>query len=107
MFRFVSLIRQNWDRLATTITREQGKTFADARGDVLRGLQVAETACGITSQLTGDVLEVSQDMETRTYREPIGVVAAICPFSENLLLKPVLIDLQSLRYYRLGHELKG
>lgn len=81
MFKFVALIRQHWDRLAASITLEQGKTFADAKGDVLRGLQVAETACGITTQLTGEVLEVAKDMETRNYREPIGVVAAICPFS--------------------------
>lgn len=81
MFKFVALIRQNWDRLAANITLEQGKTFADAKGDVLRGLQVAETACGITTQLTGEVLEVAKDMETRSYREPLGVVAAICPFS--------------------------
>ena len=81
LFRFVSLIRANWDRLAASITLEQGKTFKDARGDVLRGLQVAETACGITTQLTGDVLEVARDMETRSYREPLGVVAAICPFN--------------------------
>lgn len=82
MFKFVALIRQHWDRLAASITLEQGKTFADAKGDVLRGLQVAETACGITTQLTGEVLEVSKDMETRNYREPLGVVAAICPFSQ-------------------------
>lgn len=82
MFKFVSLIRRDWDRLAASITLEQGKTFADAKGDVLRGLQVAETACGITSQLTGDILEVAKDMETRSYREPLGVVAAICPFSK-------------------------
>lgn len=81
MFKFVALIRQHWDRLAASITLEQGKTFADAKGDVLRGLQVAETACGITTQLTGEVLEVAKDMETRNYREPLGVVAAICPFS--------------------------
>lgn len=81
MFKYVALIRQNWDRLAASITLEQGKTFADAKGDVLRGLQVAETACGITSQMLGEVLEVSKDMETRTYREPLGVVAAICPFN--------------------------
>ncbi|KAH8427958.1 CoA-acylating methylmalonate-semialdehyde dehydrogenase [Aspergillus melleus] len=81
MFKFVSLIRANWDRLASSITLEQGKTFADAKGDVLRGLQVAETACGITTQLTGEVLEVAKDMETRSYREPLGVVAAICPFN--------------------------
>ena len=81
MFKFVALIREHWDRLAASITLEQGKTFADARGDVLRGLQVAETACGITTQLTGELLEVAKDMETRTYREPLGVTAAICPFS--------------------------
>ena len=82
MFKYVALIRENWDRLAASITLEQGKTLADARGDVLRGLQVAETACGITTQMTGEVLEVARDMETRSYREPLGVVAAICPFSE-------------------------
>ena len=83
MFKFVSLIREHWDRLAASITLEQGKTFQDAQGDVLRGLQVAETACGITTQLTGELLEVSKDMETRTYKEPIGVTAAICPFSAS------------------------
>lgn len=82
MFKFTALIREHWDRLAASITLEQGKTFADAKGDVLRGLQVAETACGITTQLTGEVLEVSDNMETRSYREPLGVVAAICPFSK-------------------------
>jgi len=81
MFKFVTLIREHWDRLAASITLEQGKTFADAKGDVLRGLQVAETACGITTQMTGEVLEVAKDMETRSYREPLGVVAAICPFN--------------------------
>jgi len=81
MFKYVALIREHWDRLAASITLEQGKTFADAKGDVLRGLQVAETACGITTQLTGEVLEVAKDMETRLYKEPLGVVAAICPFS--------------------------
>jgi malonate-semialdehyde dehydrogenase (acetylating)/methylmalonate-semialdehyde dehydrogenase len=94
MFKFVSLIRANWDRLAASITLEQGKTFADARGDVLRGLQVAETACGIPSQITGEVLEVAKDMETRSYREPLGVVAAICPFSK--LPANVFVTLQIL-----------
>ncbi|KAI4191536.1 MAG: hypothetical protein LQ348_003515 [Seirophora lacunosa] len=91
MFRFVALIRQHWDRLAASITLEQGKTFADAKGDVLRGLQVAETACGITTQLTGEVLEVAKDMETRSYKEPLGVVAAICPFNF-----PAMIPLWSI-----------
>ena len=83
MFKFVALIRQHWDRIAARITLEQGKTVADSRGEVLRGIQVAETACGITTQITGEVLEVAKDMETRSYREPLGVVAAICPFSRS------------------------
>ncbi len=83
MFKFTNLVRENWDRLAASITLEQGKTFADAKGDVLRGLQVAEAACGIPEQMKGEVLEVAKDMETRSYREPLGVVAAICPFSTS------------------------
>ena len=54
----------------------------DAKGDVLRGLQVAEGACNIPQQMMGEVLEVAKDMETRSYREPLGVVASICPFSK-------------------------
>lgn len=54
----------------------------DAKGDVLRGLQVAEGACNIPQQMVGELLEVAKDMETRSYREPLGVVAAICPFSK-------------------------
>ncbi|KAF1999507.1 Methylmalonate-semialdehyde dehydrogenase [Amniculicola lignicola CBS 123094] len=91
MFKYVALIRENWDRLAASITLEQGKTVADAKGDVLRGLQVAETACGITTQMTGEVLEVAKDMETRSYREPLGVTAAICPFNF-----PAMIPLWSI-----------
>jgi len=99
MFKYTHLIRENWDRLAASITLEQGKTFGDARGDVLRGLQVAETACGITTQMTGEVLEVAKDMETRSYREPLGVVAAICPFSEYITV--LVIELLLIRKPRL------
>ena len=91
MFKFVALIREHWDRLAASITLEQGKTFADAKGDVLRGLQVAETACGITTQLQGETMDVAKDMETRSYKEPIGVTAAICPFNF-----PAMIPLWSI-----------
>ncbi|KAH8819029.1 methylmalonate-semialdehyde dehydrogenase-like protein [Xylogone sp. PMI_703] len=91
MFKFTQLIRDNWDRLAASITLEQGKTFADAKGDVLRGLQVAEHTCALPMQMMGEVLEVSKDMETRSYREPLGVVAAICPFNF-----PAMIPLWSI-----------
>jgi len=80
-FKFVELIKQNHDRLASVIVTEQGKTFEDAKGDVLRGLQVAEYACSITTELQGIQLEVANDMETLMIREPLGVIAAICPFN--------------------------
>jgi malonate-semialdehyde dehydrogenase (acetylating)/methylmalonate-semialdehyde dehydrogenase len=91
MFRLASLVRENMNRLAASITLEQGKTLPDAKGDVLRGLQVVETACGITTQIPGEVLEVAKDMETRSYREPLGVVASICPFNF-----PAMIPLWSI-----------
>jgi malonate-semialdehyde dehydrogenase (acetylating) / methylmalonate-semialdehyde dehydrogenase len=81
MFKFVELVRQNWDRLAASITLEQGKTIPDAKGDVLRGLQVTEMATSASKQMAGQILEVAKDMETKEIREPLGVVASICPFS--------------------------
>lgn len=69
------------DDLANSIVLEQGKTFADAKGDVLRGLQVVEVACGITSTMLDSRIEVARDMDTYTRRQPLGVTAAICPFN--------------------------
>lgn len=91
LFNYVRLIRENWDHLAALITVEQGKTLADARGDVLRGLQVAEMATAVPNELKGEFLEVSRDMETKMYREPLGVTAAICPFNF-----PAMIPLWSI-----------
>lgn len=53
---------------------------------MLRGLQVAENSCNIPQQMIGEVLEVAKNMETKCYREPLGVVAAICPFSISSIL---------------------
>lgn len=55
--------------------------MADAKGDVLRGLQVVEATTAIPSQMMGEQLEVSADMDTSTIRVPLGIVAAICPFN--------------------------
>ena len=75
------LIRQNMDKIASSITLEQGKTLADARGDVLRGLQVVEHACSIPTLLMGETLPVSKDMDTFTIHQPLGVVAGVMPFN--------------------------
>ncbi|WVF72915.1 methylmalonate-semialdehyde dehydrogenase (acylating) [Kwoniella sp. CBS 6097] len=81
MFELQHLIRQNAPEIANSIVLEQGKTFADALGDVGRGLQVVESATAITNTLLGDKLEVSADMDTFSRRLPLGVTAAITPFN--------------------------
>ncbi|KAF9015529.1 methylmalonate-semialdehyde dehydrogenase [Cyathus striatus] len=75
------LLRKNADAIANSIVLEQGKTLADAHGDLLRGLQVVETAAGITSTLLGDKIEVSKDMDTEVRRVPLGVCASVAPFN--------------------------
>ncbi|KAJ7596880.1 methylmalonate-semialdehyde dehydrogenase [Mycena floridula] len=85
------LLRQNADAIASSIVLEQGKTMGDAHGDLLRGLQVVETAAGITSTLLGENIEVSKDMDTYTRRLPLGVCASIAPFNF-----PAMIPLWSI-----------
>jgi malonate-semialdehyde dehydrogenase (acetylating)/methylmalonate-semialdehyde dehydrogenase len=82
MFKLQELIKRDQKKLAASITQEQGKTLADAEGDVLRGLQVVEHACSITSLLLGETLpNISKDMDTISYRMPLGVTAGITPFN--------------------------
>lgn len=81
MLDLQALIRERTDELAASITLEQGKTLPDAKGDVHRGLQVVEMACGIPASLLGEKLGVAKDMDTYTIREPLGVVAGITPFN--------------------------
>ena len=68
MFHFTGFTQKDWAWLVEAIITEQGKTLADAHGDVLRGLQIAETAYGIARQMTGEVLGVAKDMKTKSYR---------------------------------------
>ncbi|MGH7475315.1 MAG: CoA-acylating methylmalonate-semialdehyde dehydrogenase [Longimicrobiales bacterium] len=82
LFRFRDLIAARTDELARTIVREHGKVLADARGEVRRGLDVVEFACGIPHLLKGDFSEnVSSDVDSHSLRQPLGVVAGITPFN--------------------------
>ncbi|XP_012256248.2 probable methylmalonate-semialdehyde dehydrogenase [acylating], mitochondrial [Athalia rosae] len=82
MLKYQALIRANMKRIAENIVKENGKTMVDAEGDVLRGLQVVENCCGIPSLLMGESLpSIATDMDTVSYRLPIGVTAAVCPFN--------------------------
>ncbi|KAK7694789.1 hypothetical protein QCA50_001977 [Cerrena zonata] len=81
IFELQHLLRKHGDAIANSIVLEQGKTFADAQGDLLRGLQVVESASGIPTALLGDNIEVSKDMDTSVRRLPLGVCASIAPFN--------------------------
>ncbi len=82
MFRFKALIEANHDRLAECITREHGKTFSDAKGEVTRGLEVVEFACGIPHLLKGEhSRNVGTDVDSHSMQQPVGVCAGITPFN--------------------------
>ncbi|CAD6545850.1 Putative 3-oxopropanoate dehydrogenase [Paraburkholderia hiiakae] len=82
MLRFLELMNRHKDELAAIITAEHGKVFSDAQGEVARGIDVIEFACGIPQLLKGDYTEqVSTGMDNWTVRQPLGVVAGITPFN--------------------------
>jgi malonate-semialdehyde dehydrogenase (acetylating)/methylmalonate-semialdehyde dehydrogenase len=82
MFRFLELLNRHKDELAHCITAEHGKVFSDAQGEVARGIDIVEFACGIPQLLKGDFSDqVSTGMDNWTLRQPLGVVAGITPFN--------------------------
>ncbi|MGW1488643.1 CoA-acylating methylmalonate-semialdehyde dehydrogenase, partial [Micromonospora parva] len=82
LFAFRELVHARRDRLAEVITAEHGKVLADAAGEVQRGLEVIEYACGLPSALRGAFSEnVSTEVDSYTIRQPLGVVAVISPFN--------------------------
>ena len=82
MFKFLELVQARKDELAEAITREHGKVFTDAQGEVQRGIDIIEFACGIPQLLKGDYTEqVSTGIDNWTVRQALGVVAGITPFN--------------------------
>ena len=79
---FLQLLNQHRDALAAMITAEHGKVFTDAQGEVTRGIDIVEFACGIPQLLKGDYTDqVSSGIDNWTLRQPLGVVAGITPFN--------------------------
>ena len=82
LFAFRELVDRHKKELAEILTREHGKVLSDAMGEVSRGLEVVEFACGIPQLLKGDFSEnVSTDVDSYSIRQPLGVVAGITPFN--------------------------
>lgn len=82
MFKFKTLLEENRDELAEIISREHGKVFSDALGEITRGLEVVEFACGIPHLLKGEhSLNVGTGVDAHSQMMPLGVVAGISPFN--------------------------
>ena len=82
MFRFKALLDQHLDELATLLATEMGKVLAEAKGDVLKAIEVVECACSSHYLMQGDTcMNVAAGYDTVSFREPLGVFAAIAPYN--------------------------
>jgi malonate-semialdehyde dehydrogenase (acetylating)/methylmalonate-semialdehyde dehydrogenase len=82
LFKFKELLNKHHDELAMLITREHGKVFTDAQGEVVRGIEVVEFACGIPNLLKTDFTDqIGGGIDNWNLRQPLGVVAGITPFN--------------------------
>ncbi|MFM9862087.1 MAG: CoA-acylating methylmalonate-semialdehyde dehydrogenase [Micropepsaceae bacterium] len=82
MFNFKALVEKNMDELAAMLSAEHGKVIADSKGDIQRGLEVIEFACGIPHLMKGEYTEsAGTGIDVYSMRQPLGVVAGITPFN--------------------------
>src|SRR5437763_4790591 len=82
LFKFLELVQKEFENLAKLLSSEHGKTLADSKGDIQRGLEVVEFACGIPHLLKGEFSEgAGPGIDLFSFRQPLGVVAGITPFN--------------------------
>lgn len=82
MFRYRDLLERDFEAIAATLSREHGKTLAESRGDLFRGLEVVELACAAPTLLTGELLpNIARGIDGELARHPLGVCAGITPFN--------------------------
>ncbi len=94
LFKLKALLEENLGDLAATVTRECGKTYAESLGEVRRGIENVEVACGIPTLMQGSTSEdIAAGIDEHMVRQPLGVVAAITPFNF-----PAMIPLWFLPY---------
>jgi malonate-semialdehyde dehydrogenase (acetylating)/methylmalonate-semialdehyde dehydrogenase len=98
---FLALLNENKDELAQIITRENGKPLGDSAGDVFRGIEVVEHTLSFSSLLMGETMEnLAKDLDTYSYRHPLGVVSSISPYNF-----PAMIPLWSIPAIVAGNTL--
>jgi len=82
LFKYRELLNRNFDELVQLVTRENGKTIEESKGDVRRGIEVVEFACGIAHVSKGESLpQIADELDATTMREPVGVCVGITPFN--------------------------
>lgn len=82
MYRFKGLLEKNYEEIAKSVTREHGKTLAEAKASVARGIEVVEFSLGIPSLIMGECMEnIATNVDCETMRHPLGVCAGITPFN--------------------------
>lgn len=87
LFRFKALLEEHLDELAEIVTRHHGKTLGEARGEVRRGIEVVDFACGAPTLLQGRTLRhVTSEADQDYYRYPVGVVAGVPPFNFPVMI---------------------
>ncbi|MCM3586586.1 CoA-acylating methylmalonate-semialdehyde dehydrogenase [Mesobacillus maritimus] len=87
LFKYQQLLVENWDELATLITKENGKSFKEAYGEVQRGIECVEFAAGAPSLMMGKQLpDIATGIESGMYRYPVGVVGGITPFNFPMMV---------------------
>ncbi|CAM4312851.1 CoA-acylating methylmalonate-semialdehyde dehydrogenase [Paenibacillus phoenicis] len=87
LFKYQQLLVEHWDELARLITQENGKSFNEAHGEVLRGIECVEFAAGVPSLMMGKQLpDIASNLESGMYRYPLGVVSGITPFNFPMMV---------------------
>ena len=80
-YKFRQLLEENMDELSKLVSLENGKTYGEAKAEVLKGMELSEVACSLPSLVNDEIQEVSKGVECRTSHLPLGVVASISPFN--------------------------
>lgn len=87
LFKYQQLLIENWEQLAELITKENGKNYKEAYGEVQRGIECVEFACGAPSLMMGKNLsDIATNIQSAQYRYPVGVVAGITPFNFPMMV---------------------
>jgi malonate-semialdehyde dehydrogenase (acetylating)/methylmalonate-semialdehyde dehydrogenase len=82
LFRFKMLLEDNFEEIARCTTREHGKTLAESRAELRRGIEMVEFACGVPSLMSGESLEnIARGIDCETIRQPLGVCVGLTPFN--------------------------